>query len=285
MPLISEFDPWSSKLCTCPEKLSLNVYTGCSHGCLYCYSSSYISNFFMPRTKKDYLKRLSSDLEKLPRNLPISISNSSDPYISLEKDEVYMRNTLSLLEEHKKLIITKSDLVARDIDLLDNAVVAITITTLDEKIAKKLEPNAPVPSKRMAALEKISAEGIPTILRLDPVIPFLNDSNEEIEKLVEKAKNAGVKHVISSTYKTKADNFERMKKAFPEFADRWVEEYGNGEFTQGSRYLPENIRREIMLRVKKITENRGMTFACCRENFPSLNTGVCDGSFLLESNR
>jgi len=84
MDVIRSFDPWKSKICTCPEKYSLNPYTGCGHGCIYCYAT-YIRNFYKPRRKKDLLKRIRKDLEKIPRGSIISISNSSDPYAPMDK--------------------------------------------------------------------------------------------------------------------------------------------------------------------------------------------------------
>ncbi|MEM2918182.1 MAG: radical SAM protein [Candidatus Altiarchaeota archaeon] len=286
MSLINKFDPWNSKLCTCPEKLSLNVYTGCSHSCLYCYSSSYIKNFFRPRVKKSYLKRLKSEVKKLNKNFtqPISISNSSDPYIQMEKKFKYTRETLKFLESHKKLIVTKSDIVKRDIDLLaEKSVVAITITTLDERISKKIEPNAPKPKNRLYALKKISDAGIPTVIRIDPIIPYLNDSCGILNELIEKAYNSGVLHVISSTYKVRADNFKRMCKAFPEFSEKWYELYfKEGGWIHGSYYLKENLRFEMMKKVKEISQKFGLTFSCCREGFPFLNSKTCDGSSLLK---
>jgi len=287
MPLITKFDPWKSPLCTCPEKLSLNVYTGCSHSCLYCYSSAYIKNFFKPRVKKDYLKRLRREIKNLNEKIPISISNSSDPYITLEKDFRYMQHTLKLLKGYKKLIVTKSDLIVRDIEILkeekERVVVSITITTLDEEITKKLEPNAPNSKRRLEALKKLSNAGIPTVLRFDPVIPFINDNYEIMEEIIENAKNVGVRHVISSTYKAKRDNFRRMVAKFPELSDKWKYLYlKKGNFIHGSWYLSKKVRFEIMSKVKEIVEKRDMTFSCCREGFPKLNSGVfCDGSFLF----
>ncbi|MDI6639569.1 MAG: hypothetical protein QMD78_01965, partial [Methanocellales archaeon] len=86
MDVIRKFDPWGDPLCTCPPKYSFSPYTGCSHRCAYCYITSYIPNAFNCRPKKDLLKRVKKDVSKVDLAIPISISNSSDPYPPEEKD-------------------------------------------------------------------------------------------------------------------------------------------------------------------------------------------------------
>ncbi|MFH8132551.1 MAG: radical SAM protein, partial [Candidatus Aenigmatarchaeota archaeon] len=156
MKVINFFDPWKSKLCTCPKKYSFSPYTGCSHSCLYCYASSYIKKFFNCRPKKDLLKKLEEDLKKVDKRFPISVSNSSDPYVPEEEKLKLTRDCLRYFAFHdcKILLITKSDLVLRDLDILSRmrSCVSITITTLNEEIAKKLEPKAPSPEKRIKAV-------------------------------------------------------------------------------------------------------------------------------------
>ena len=83
--IIRPFDPWGSSYCTCPKKFSLDPYTGCAHQCIYCYATSYIPNFYSPRKKKDLLKKVFKDCQKIPENSLISIANSSDPYQPFEE--------------------------------------------------------------------------------------------------------------------------------------------------------------------------------------------------------
>ncbi|MGB9135335.1 MAG: radical SAM protein, partial [Candidatus Bathyarchaeia archaeon] len=146
MPLITKFDPWKSTLCTCPPKLTLNPYTGCDHGCLYCYASSYVPRFHECRPKTDLLSKLKQEAAKLDGQL-ISLSNSSDPYPTAETKTLLTRKTLEILAHSscKLQIITKSTLVTRDIDLLRRvpSIVSITITTDDDATAKQLEPHTP----------------------------------------------------------------------------------------------------------------------------------------------
>ena len=206
MQVITRFDPWKGKLCTCPPKYSFSPYTGCSHACLYCYVSSYIPNFFECRPKPKLVARLTKDLKKIDKKLAISVSNSSDPYPPEEKRLRLMRSCLRVFAQHRCriLIITKSDLVARDADLLSKlrASVSFTITTLSPVLSKKLEPGAPLPQARIKALHCI-AKILPVSVRIDPIIPGLNDEVEELVKVVAKA---GAKQVVASTYKARYDS-------------------------------------------------------------------------------
>ncbi|MEM2215958.1 MAG: radical SAM protein [Nitrososphaerota archaeon] len=284
--LIRLFDPWRSSLCTCPIKYSFDPYTGCSHGCLYCYASSYIRDFHNCRPKKKLIEMVKKDLVRLPENSIISMSNSSDPYPQIEKE---LKLTRICLEEFCKypirlLVVTKSDIVLRDIDLLREvgAAVTISITTLDDSLARKIEPSAPPPSKRIQALAKMSEEGVNTGLRLDPIIPMLND--HDIRRLLAEARDAGVKHVVSSTYKPRFDGWRRMIHVFPELEESLRKLYFvDGERIGRSWYLAKNVRFKIMREVAEECAKIGLSFATCREGFPELHSSpTCDGSHLTK---
>ena len=281
--LLAKFDPWRSKLCTCPPKLSFNPYTGCEHGCIYCYASSYIPNFFDCRPKKNLISRLMKEAKDLNGEL-ISMSNSSDPYPPMERRLKLTRKCLQILSKAncKLQIITKSDLVVRDIDVLKKmrSMVAMTITTIDEEIARKLEPRAPSPSRRLKAIEKLVESSVPVAVRVDPIIPFLNENQRE---LIEALASLGVKHVTSSTYKAKFDNWQRFSLAFPDVAKKLEPFYfEKGERIGRSYYLPKKIRLGILKKLKELVEKYGMKFACCREGFPELNSAICDGSWIID---
>lgn len=280
--LISEFDPWKSKLCTCPSKLTFNPYTGCDHGCVYCYASSYIPRFHNCRPKKELLRRLEREAIKLRGEL-ISISNSSDPYPNIEKENGLTRKCLEILSRHEYRIqiVTKSPLVTRDIDILEKirCMVALSITTDDNKISRRLEPCAPLSSERLKAIEALIENGIPVAVRVDPIIPFLNDKPK---RLIESLASLGVSHITSSTYKVRPDNWSRFSKAFPEVAKKLSPLY----FEKGERisryfYLAKELRYQLMKKVREITEESGMKFGCCREGFSHLNSALCDGSWLV----
>ena len=270
--LISEFDPWKSKLCTCPKKYSFSPYTGCSHACIYCYITSYIPDAFHARLKKDLIRRLKKELHKVDSY--ISMSNSSDPYTPEEKTLRATRKCLKLFKEYgiKVLIITKSDMVVRDLDLIKDmeATVSITITTLDDEKAKKIEMFAPPPSKRINALKILHENGILNSVRIDPIIPGINDG--EIEEIVS-AVSPYTNHVISSTLKPRQDSFKRLRKFMDVDRYRWIR-YGN------SFYLPKEIRFSLLERIEKACKKNNLTFSACREGYP-FKAESCDGSHLI----
>ncbi|MDW8023415.1 MAG: radical SAM protein [Nitrososphaerota archaeon] len=282
LALLARFDPWRSRLCTCPPKWTFNPYTGCDHACVYCYASSYIPKFFVCRPKKDVLSRLRREAAKLDGEI-ISISNSSDPYPTMEAEKRLTRQCLEILSRSKcKIqIITKSDLVVRDVDLLRRApsTVALTITTDDDSLARVLEPNAPPPSERLKAVERLVEADIPTSVRIDPLIPHVN---ENLESLVRKLVSIGVRHVTCSTYKVKMDNWQRLSAAMPEIAKKLKPLYfEKGERIGGYLYLPKDLRLRLLENLALMAKKYGVKFGVCREGFRGLNTATCDGSWLL----
>ena len=289
MGTIALFDPWGSSLCTCPTKYSFSVYTGCPHSCLYCYISSYIPNPFQVRVKKDPIRKARRDLVKIDPAFHISIANSSDPYPPIERRLKLTREALRifLAQGFKVQLITKSDLVTRDLDIIrrGNCSVSVTITTLDDKLASIMEPYAPPPKRRLDALRLLSSHGVPCTVRIDPIIPFLND--EGFEDLVSAVVEAGAKHVVSSTYKARMDSFKRLSEAFPNISEKLRDLYWvKGEVVGRCRYLPKRLRIDILKRLKRLVEEKGVTFATCREGLSELNSGeTCDGSHLIPIRR
>jgi DNA repair photolyase len=188
---------------------SINPYRGCEHGCIYCFARpthaylglspglDFESNLF---AKPDAPGMLARELAA-PNYEPkmIAIGTNTDPYQPIERDRQIMRGILEVLESagHPVGIVTKSALVTRDIDILSRmakrqlAKVAISVTTLDPKLARTMEPRAATPTKRLEALRQLSDAGIPTTVMVAPIIPALNDS--EIERILDAAAHAGVK--------------------------------------------------------------------------------------------
>ena len=282
MPLISSFDPWRSGLCTCPAKLTFNPYTGCDHNCLYCYASSYVSNFKACHPKKDLIAVLRREAAKL-RGETVSISNSSDPYPRIEASECLTRRCLEVLAgcDCKIQIITKSNLVTRDDDLLNRvpATVALTITTDNDFLASVIEPNAPPPSQRIRAAQELIKAGVPVLVRIDPIIPRVND---QPQKLIKTLADIGVKHVTCSTYKAKPDNWKRLSQALPKVMEQLKPLYfQEGEKVGGSALLPEDYRFRILKSVRDAALMQGLAFGVCREGLQRLNTAPCDGSWLM----
>ena len=283
--ILNPFDPWKSRLCTCPSKLSLNPYTGCPHGCLYCYARSYIPNFSCCRPKADLPRRLDREAARVPPGRLVAMSNSSDPYPPLEEKLCLSRSCLKILRDRGLAVqvVTKSCLVARDAHLLAGmrASVAMTLTTLDDSISRILESGAALPGQRLKAMEKLVALGVPVSARIDPIIPGIND--EEIDDLVSAVSRAGARHITSSTYKARPGSIKSIVNAFPEQGAALQRLFAGGEVIGGSLYLPAELRMDLMERIAASAEVEGLTFSSCREGSepaPGIN---CDGSHLLPS--
>lgn len=284
MHLLKPFDPWRSQLCTCPPKYSLSAYTGCGNKCLYCYASSYIPRFYAPRPKKNFILRLAKEINKIPKGSLVAISNSSDPYQALEKKLRLTRRTLELLKGSglKINLITKSDLILEDIDLLKKikkVLISITITTLCDKLSRELEPGCPVSSQRLKAAKKL-AEFFPVVIRLDPLIYPLNTKN--LKKSIEEIKKTGAAQIITSTYKVKPDNFKRMGKAFSQHIKLWEKlYYQKGERHLSYVYLEKNRRKELIKKIGLFSLEAGLRFTSCREGLEEFNNSCCDGTNLI----
>lgn len=195
-----------------PFDRSLNPYKGCEHGCIYCFARpthAYLG--FSPGldfesqliTKPDAPEILEREFRhpKYQCKL-IQLGANTDPYQPIERKQRITRRILEVFQDfrHPFGIITKSDLVLRDLDILapmaekNLASVAISVTTLDRDLARKLEPRAPTPMKRLAAIRKLSEAGIPTTVMIAPVIPALTD--HELERIMEAAHLAGASGAV-----------------------------------------------------------------------------------------
>ena len=188
---------------------SINPYRGCEHGCVYCFARP--THCFLGHSAgldfetKLYARTNAAELlEKElsnPRYQPacMAIGTNTDPYQPIERERRIMRSILEVLERtsHPVGIVTKSALITRDIDILARmaerqlARVCISITTLDAKIARAMEPRAPTPTKRLDAVRQLAEAGIPTTVMVAPIIPALTDP--EIERILEAAKEAGAR--------------------------------------------------------------------------------------------
>ncbi|MEM4003816.1 MAG: radical SAM protein [Ignisphaera sp.] len=286
--LIRPFDPWRSPLCTCPPKWSLNPYTGCGHGCLYCYASSYIPRFYSPRVKRGVLETVYRDSLALPLNSIVELSPSSDPFQPLDDVYGYSPKIVEALVSrgHRILITTKGvSILMRYTDVFeryrDRVAVAITITTLDGGTSRVLEPGAPPPMDRVYGARELSRRGIYVTVRIDPIIPGVNDDIEQLSEMVGRLAEAGVKQITVSTYKARYDSLKRLVAAFPDREGLLKELYiGRGERIHGYLYLPQQIRYRYMVALKDVVERHGLGFATCREGFPQLHTQgyTCDGT-------
>src|SRR5690349_20813318 len=188
---------------------SINPYRGCEHGCVYCFARpthaylglspglDFESHLFVKPDAAALLEKELSAKNYEPRT--IAIGTNTDPYQPIERRYQVMRQILEVLERagHPVGIVTKSALVLRDVDILARmaernlAKVALSVTTLDPKLARSMEPRAAAPARRLETLRQLSAAGVPTTVMVAPIIPAVTDS--EMERILEAAVTAGVK--------------------------------------------------------------------------------------------
>jgi len=277
------FNIVKSALCTCLPKFNINPYLGrCAHGCVYCYAVKFPSfrGSTIPRLKMK--NEIIQMVEKTKSRWPVMLSDSTDPYQPLEKEYEITRKCLEVLTEKEFpiLIVTKSDLVTRDIDLFrkTRTVVSMSITTLREETAKTIEPHAPPPNSRFNSLKQIADEGIPTVVRIDPIIPLVNWDIDELEKIMCRSADIGVNQVTASTMKLVKGVFASIKNENPTLFIALQNCYSDGEWISGYKYLNRAKRFKILSELKSIAKKYELKFATCREGFQQLNNNVCDGS-------
>ena len=186
----------------------MNIYRGCQHGCIYCDSRSqcYQMNhaFEDIAVKENALELLEDALKRKRKPCMIGTGSMSDPYIPLETELRMTRKSLELIEKYGfgVTMITKSDRILRDLDLLKKindktkTVVQMTLTTANEKLCSILEPGVCTTARRVTALQEFRKAGIPTVVWLCPIVPFLNDTEENIRTIVGYCAGAGVKGIV-----------------------------------------------------------------------------------------
>ena len=185
---------------------NMNIYRGCCHGCIYCDSRSdcyQIEEFDRVRAKADALRIIRDDLRRKVRSGVVGTGAMSDPYNPCEASLCLTRHSLELLDAFQfgVAIATKSDLITRDIDILQDIAVhspvlcKLTVTTASDSLSQKLEPGAPSSSRRLAALSSLSEKGIFSGILLMPVLPFLEDSAENILEIVRLAGECGARFI------------------------------------------------------------------------------------------
>jgi DNA repair photolyase len=266
-----------------PFHWTINPYRGCEFGCVYCYAR-YTHEFMEqdPAAFEDliYAKAgaaalLAHDLRKADRRETIAIGTATDPYQPAERKFGKMREMLTLLSRERGrriAITTKSDLVTRDIDLLtaiaqSNLVsVNMTVTTLDAKLARILEPRAPRPDLRIEAIRRLSAAGITTGVANSPVLPLINDSERSLGAVAKAARDAGAKYfwanVLFLRPASRGVFFAFLEKNFPHLVRRYQERYENAIYLKGS-YV-ETIRDRVLL----IRERYGLDNGAPKEPEP-----------------
>ena len=250
-------------------KNGMNLYRGCSHGCIYCDSRSEIYNmghdFEDIEVKENSLELLKRELIKRPKAM-IGTGAMTDPYIPLEKRLEYVRRSLELIHRYGFgfTCITKSDLILRDLDLLKKinekakVVVQMTITTADDELCSILEPNVCPTSRRVEVLKILNENGIPTVVWLCPILPFINDTEENINTILDYCIESNVYGILCfemglTLRKGNREYFYRkLDENFPGLKERYIEEFGN------DYVLPSPNNSKLMSLFKKRTSQNGI---------------------------
>lgn len=247
----------------------MNLYRGCSHGCIYCDSRSKIygmdHDFFNIEVKENAIELLKKELKKRPKAM-IGTGSMTDPYIPLEEELNYMGKVLKLILDYGFgfTCITKSDLILRDLNLLKKinektkTVVQMTITTYDDELSRILEPNVCATSKRIEVLKKLNKENIPTVVWLSPILPYINDNEENINKIIDACLKTNVKGIIcfNMGLTLREGNreyfYKKLDTHFPSLKEKYINEFGK-------RYAvisPNN--RNLMRLFKKLTNENNI---------------------------
>ena len=223
----------------------MNLYRGCSHGCIYCDSRSKCYNmnhaFEDIEVKSNALELLENALRRKRKRCMIGTGAMTDPYIPLDHRLQHTRKALLLIEKYGfgVALQTKSSRVLRDLDVLKRinektkAVVQITLTTSDEALCKIIEPNVSTTSERFEALKTLRDAGIPTVVWLCPILPYINDTQENIRAILDMCVEAKVRGVlcfgmgVTMREGNREYFYRQLDRHFPNIKQRYIREFGN----------------------------------------------------------
>ena len=226
-------------------RYGMNIYRGCSHGCIYCDSRSRCYQFDHPfediEVKKNAPELLEAALRSKRSKCMIGTGSMSDPYMHCEEKLMLTKRCLEIILKHGfgAAVQTKSDRILRDIDLLDEinknakSVVQMTLTTYDDELCKIVEPNVCNTKRRIEVLEKMKERCIPTVVWLSPVLPYINDTEENIRRILDACVRVGVKGIICFGMGLTLRDGDReyyysaLDKHFPGLKERYIREYGD----------------------------------------------------------
>ena len=246
----------------------MNIYRGCSHGCIYCDSRSrcyqFTHLFEDIEVKQNAPELLEKALQSKRKRCMIGTGSMSDPYMHCEEELGLTRRCLEIIRKYGfgVAIQTKSDRILRDIDLLDEinrsakCVVQMTLTTYDDDLCRILEPHVCNTKRRIEVLERIQERGIPTVVWLTPILPFINDTPENVGAILRECVRVGVKGVIDFGMGLTLREGDReyyyaaLDRHFPGMKTRYIQRYGN------AYELPSPRAREL----------RALFHSICAEN-------------------
>lgn len=248
----------------------MNIYRGCTHGCIYCDSRSRCYQFTHPfediEVKQNAPNLLEKALKSKRKKCMIGTGTMSDPYMHCEENLRLTRKCLEIILENDfgVAIQTKSDRILRDIDLLAKinrsakCVVQMTLTTYDDDLCRILEPNVCITKRRIEVLEEMRKNGIPTIVWLTPILPFINDTEDNITAILNECARVGVKGIINFGMGLTLREGDReyyyaaLDRHFPRMKEQYIKQYGN------AYELPSPNAKELMGLLQRICKEKGM---------------------------
>jgi DNA repair photolyase len=223
----------------------MNIYRGCSHGCIYCDSRSKCYQFTHAfediEVKRNAPELLEQALKSKRQKAMIGTGSMSDPYMHCEEQLGLTRRCLEVIRKYGfgAAVQTKSDRILRDLDLLDEinrkarCVVQITLTTYDDALCRIIEPNVCTTKRRIEVLQAMRERGIPTVVWLTPILPFINDTKENIQAILDACAQAQVKGIICFDMGLTLREGDReyyyaaLDKFFPGLKEKYIRTYGN----------------------------------------------------------
>ena len=248
----------------------MNIYRGCTHGCIYCDSRSRCYQFTHPfediEVKQNAPNLLEKALKSKRKKCMIGTGAMSDPYMHCEENLRLTRKCLEIIVENDfgVAIQTKSDRILRDIDLLAKinrsakCVVQMTLTTYDDDLCHILEPNVCITKRRIEVLEEMRKNGIPTIVWLTPILPFINDTEDNITAILNECARVGVNGIINFGMGLTLREGDReyyyaaLDRHFPRMKEQYIKQYGN------AYELPSPNAKELMGLLQRICKEKGM---------------------------
>ena len=222
----------------------MNLYRGCTHGCIYCDSRSKCYQMDHPfediEVKRNAVQLLEQQLRRKRKPCMIGTGAMSDPYLHLEKELCLTRQCIELIDRYGfgLTLLTKSDRILRDMDLLTSihsktkCVVQMTLTTYDDELCKLLEPNVSVTSARINVLKEMQKAGIPTVVWLCPILPYINDTEENLKGILNACIDTGVKGIVNFGFGvTLRDGnreyfYRQLDRHFPGMKQKYIQSFG-----------------------------------------------------------
>ncbi len=250
----------------------LNVYRGCSYSCVFCDARSTCHRmdheFDDIEVKAHAVDMLEYALKKKRTKSMIQIGASSEPYIPLEEELQLVRRCLNQIErfDFGLVLYTHSTLALRDIDILDKinrktkCIVIVRLSTSDDALAKQMEADTSLPSERLMLMKKLTARGITVIVRLAPILPFINDSLENIQELLSYCEQANVYGILTDKMcpvlreGNRERFYQQLYKKFPNIYDRYEEVYGDEKTLKTENYAA------IMTYIRETCEAHGIQY-------------------------